>query len=172
MKSMLPLPAVALLALAGCAAPAETAEQAATRIANESATAKATIDSLAREFGVHFNAGHADVVANSFYAENGMVMPPNEPARTGRSEIQASLGAFMAMKAQLTVTPVDVVANGAIAIDRGTYTVTFTPPGATAPVTDNGKYLAHWHLIDGKWLMVADIWNSDLPPMPMAPPAK
>jgi ketosteroid isomerase-like protein len=45
--------------------------------------------------------------------------------------------------------------------------VTFTPPGAAAPMTDTGKYLAYWRQSDGKWLMVYDIWNSDLPAAPM-----
>ena len=44
------------------------------------------------------------------------------------------------------------------------------PPGT--PAVDSGKYLAHWMQRNGKWLMVEDIWNSDLPtPAPPPPPA-
>lgn len=171
MKSVLPFPALALLALAGCGPTAETADQAATRMASEATMVKATIDSLAREFGVHFSAGHADLVG-AFYAENAVIMPPNAPAASGRAAVQAVLAEFFPMKPQLTITPTSVSANGPLAVERGTYTMTFTPPGATAPVNDTGKYLAHWHLIDGKWLIVDDIWNSDLPPIPMGAPPK
>jgi hypothetical protein len=34
-------------------------------------------------------------------------------------------------------------------------------------VTDTGKYLVHWKQVGGKWLLANDIWNSDLPAMPM-----
>ena len=65
-----------------------------------------------------------------------------------------------------------MVANGPLAIEAGTYKITFTPAGAPAPITDTGKYLVHWHKVGDKWMMVDDIWNSDLPAMPMGPPAK
>ena len=81
-----------------------------------------------------------------------------------------SMAEFVGMKAQLTLNPQSVSANGPLAVERGTYSVTFTPPGATAPITDTGKYLAHWHLIGGKWMMVDDIWNSDLPVAPAPAP--
>jgi hypothetical protein len=71
------------------------------------------------------------------------------------------------MKANLTLTPVAVAVNGPLGVERGTYSVTFTPPGATAPITDTGKYLVHWKQVGGKWLLANDIWNSDLPAMPM-----
>jgi ketosteroid isomerase-like protein len=154
------------LAAAACTPKAETPEQAMARMQSESAAARTTIDSLSREFANHLNMGHADVVAG-FYADNAVVMPPNMPAATTRDAIMSAFGEFIAMKAQLTLTPVSVVANGPMAVERGTYSVTMTPPGATAPVTDTGKYLVHWHLMDGKWMLVEDIWNSDLPPMPM-----
>ena len=155
----------------GCQPTAETAEQAQARMDTESAAAKTAIEAQVAEFVSHFNQGHADV-AGGFYAEQGRVMPPNEPAQLGRAAIIAGMTPFMAMKPTLTLTTESVVANGPIAIERGMYSVTFTPPGSPAPVSDTGKYLVHWHLIDGKWLMVDDIWNSDQPPMPMGPPAK
>lgn len=162
---------LALGVAAGCQPKAETPEQAQARMDTESAGARTAIDSLTREFVAHFNQGHGDVVAG-FYTEQAHVMPPNEPAAVGREAIKTSLAPFFAMKAELKLTTDAVVANGPVALERGTYSVTFTPPGATAPVTDTGKYLAHWHLSDGKWLMADDIWNSDLPVMPMGPPAK
>jgi ketosteroid isomerase-like protein len=157
-----------LLAVAACQPAAETPEQAQARIDSESTAAKTTIDSLATEFATHLNAGHADIVAG-FYTENATAMPPNAPVANGRAAIQAVIQGFVDMKAQLTLTPVSVVANGPVAVERGTYSVTLTPPGATAPMTDTGKYLVHWHRVDGKWMLAEDIWNSDLPP-PAPPP--
>ena len=82
----------------------------------------------------------------------------------------ASMGAMGG--ATLVLTTESVAANGSLAVERGTYKITLTPPGATAPITDTGKYLVHWHKVGDNWMMVDDIWNSDLPAMPMGPPAK
>jgi hypothetical protein len=27
-----------------------------------------------------------------------------------------------------------------------------------------GKYLVHWRRVDGRWLLMEDIWNDDAPP--------
>ena len=137
-----------------------------------SAAAKVVIDSLDVEFAKHFNMGHADLVA-AFYTEQGHLMAPNMAAAVGRPAITQGLAGMAAMKPELKLTSEMVVANGPVAIDRGTYTFTFTPPGATAPVTDTGKYLVHWQLVGGKWLKAEDIWNSDKEPMmPMQAPVK
>jgi uncharacterized protein (TIGR02246 family) len=168
MRKAIALSAAVLFALA-CQPKVETAEQAAARIQSESAAAKTALDSLDREFATHVNAGHADVVAG-FYTEDAVAMPPNQPAAQGRKAIQDVFAQFVAMKAQLTLNPQSVTANGPIAIERGTYAVTLTPPGATAPENDTGKYLVHWHQVGGKWMIAEDIWNSDLP-IPTPPPA-
>lgn len=163
---------VVVLGLAmGCRPPAETPEQAQTRIDAESAAARTAIDSLSGAFATHFNMGHADVVA-TYYTEQAHVMAPNQPAAVGRDAIKTAFAAYFPMKPELRLMPDAVSANGPVAVERGTYSLTFTPPGAKAPVTDTGKYLVHWHQVDGKWLIVDDIWNSDLPPIPMGPPAK
>jgi ketosteroid isomerase-like protein len=163
---------LALGLLVGCQPKAETPEQAQARMDSESAAAKVVIDSLDIEFAKHFNMGHGDLVA-AFYTEQGHLMQPNGPAAVGRDSITKSLAAMAAMKPNLKLTAEAVVANGPIAIERGVYSFTFTPPGGMAPMTDTGKYLVHWHLVGGKWLMAEDIWNSDKEPMmPVQAPAK
>jgi ketosteroid isomerase-like protein len=157
----------ALALVAGCQPSAETPDQAKTRMEAESATAKRAIDSLDVEFAKHFNMAHADVVA-AFFTEQGHMMAPNMAESVGRDAIKAGLAGMAAMKPELKLTSQSVVANGPIAIERGTYAFTFTIPGATGPATDTGKYLVHWHLVGGAWQMAEDIWNSDLPAM--APP--
>jgi ketosteroid isomerase-like protein len=162
---------LSLGAAAGCQPKAESAEQAQARMDSETAAVRTVIDSVTRDFATHFNQGHGDIVA-SYYGEQAHLMPPNLPVAVGREAIKAAFAPFFTMKPDLKLTPDAVVANGPLAIERGTYSLTYTPPGATAPVTDTGKYLVHWHLLDGKWMLVDDIWNSDLPAMPMGPPAQ
>ena len=164
---------LALAMVTGCQPAAETPQQAQTRMDAESAAAKVVIDSVDKEFATHFNMGHGDVVAG-FYTEQGHLMAPNMAEAVGREAIKTGLAGMAAMKPELKLTTQSVVANGPIAIERGVYSFGFTPPGAKEAMTDTGKYLVHWHRVDGKWLLADDIWNSDLPAMapPPAPPKK
>jgi ketosteroid isomerase-like protein len=159
------------LGLAGCQPKTETPEQAQARMDTETASVRSVIDSLDAEFSSHFTQGHADLVA-AMYSDQAHLMPPNQPVAVGKDAIKAAFAPFFAMKSELKLTADAVSANGDLVIERGTYTVTFTPEGATAPTTDTGKYLVHWHRLGGKWLIADDIWNSDLPAMPMGAPPK
>ena len=161
--------ALGLGMVAGCAPKAETAEQADQRMASEATAARTAIEASNQQFIAHFNVGHGDSVA-ARYAEDGRVMAPNMAVASGRQAIAASMG--MMGGATLALTTESVAANGPLAVERGTYKITLTPPGATAPITDTGKYLVHWRKVGDNWMMVDDIWNSDLPAMPMGPPAK
>jgi len=155
-----------LAVIAACQPAAETAEQAEARMASEAAAARTAIEASQARFVVHFNAGQGDSLA-AHYTEDGRVMAPNTPVASGRQAIAASMG--MMGGATLVLTTESVAANGSLAVERGTYKITLTPPGATAPITDTGKYLVHWHKVGDNWMMVDDIWNSDLPAMPEPP---
>jgi ketosteroid isomerase-like protein len=157
-----------LVLLGGCQPAAETAEQAEARMATEATEARTAIEASNARFVRFFNAGQGDSLA-AIYTEEGRVMAPNLPPAVGRSAIASSMG--MMAGATLALTTESVSASGPLAVERGTYSITLTPPGATAPVTDTGKYLVHWHKVGDNWMMVDDIWNSDLPAAPM-PPAK
>jgi ketosteroid isomerase-like protein len=73
---------------------------------------------------------------------------------------------------KLTVQEVDGV--GDLGYERGTYELAFTPPGASAPVTDHGKFLnVNRRNADGTWSLTNDTFNSDLPvAAPPPPPGK
>ena len=66
--------------------------------------------------------------------------------------------------------PTDRAISGDAAWETGTWTAT-DKSGATA---DMGKYVTAYRKKDGKWLIAADIWNSDKAPAPPPPaePAK
>ena len=161
--------ALGLGVMAGCAPKPETPEQAEARMTAEATAARTAIEASNQQFVMHFNAGHGDSVA-AFYAEDGRVMAPNMAVASGRQAIAASMG--MMAGATLVLTTESVAASGPLAVERGTYKITLTPPGAPGPITDTGKYLVHWHKVGDKWMMVDDIWNSDLPAAPAGPPAK
>ena len=156
----------ALVGLAACQK-AETPEQAAARITEESAAARTAIEARNAAFEAHFMAGHADSVA-AFYTEDGEILPPNDKAVAGRANIQSVFASFLGSGTfAFDLTTTAVVANGAHAVERGTYTMTFTPPAGAPPEVkasaDTGKYVAHWVNQGGTWLMALDMWSSDLP---------
>ncbi len=55
----------------------------------------------------------------------------------------------------------------------GSETGAFTITDATGTVVDSGSYLSVSKKVNGKWLYVQDMYNSDRPvPAPAAAPAK
>ena len=49
-------------------------------------------------------------------------------------------------------------------MQRGTYAMTFTLPGAPGPTEDRGKYLLiERKQADGSWLITNEMFNSDVP---------
>ena len=98
------------------------------------------------------------------YTEDGAVMPPNAPIGEGRAAIQQTWASMMQTPGfGLTFTPEQIIvaSSGDMALDRGTYSLTIAPNGAT--LTDTGKYVVVWRKIGSEWKAAADIFNSDLP---------
>lgn len=163
-----------VITLAACQK-AETPEQAAARMEQETAAARTAIEAQDAAFGAHFSAGHADSVA-AIYTEDAEILPPNEKAIAGRANIQAYFAGFLGQgTASLALTTTAVAVSGTHAVARGSYVLSFTP-GPSAPkemtaVADTGKYVAHWVSQGGTWLMAHDMWSSDLP-VPTPPPAR
>jgi ketosteroid isomerase-like protein len=149
-----------LLLMAACAQ-ASSPDEEQDRIDRETARARQAIEATNQRYTMHFNAGNGDSVA-AIYAERGRVMWPNALSSVGRDSIASRLGAVGAMGPTLSLRTEEVAANGPLAVERGRYTMTWTPPGAT-PMADSGKYLMRWHRIDAQWVIVDNIWNSDLP---------
>jgi len=160
----------AAFALAACQK-AETPEQATMRMAAEGDSAKTIISAMAVRYASFINANQADSQA-AMFMDGGMMMPPNSQAVTGRDSIRAHLTREpMPPSSHLTLMTVEVAANGPIAVERGTYNFTM-PANAqahTPAVSANGKYLQHWHKMNGNWQIAAQIWSDDVPAMPMPP---
>ena len=101
--------------------------------------------------------------AAGVYATEASLMQPNGPAVKGRAMIQAWLEANPLIST-FTVEPQEIDGLGDLAYVRGTYSMTFTPQGAPAPIEDRGKYLLiQRKQADGSWLITNEVFNSDLP---------
>ncbi|MBI4501378.1 MAG: DUF4440 domain-containing protein [Gemmatimonadetes bacterium] len=165
-----------LLTLA-CGQNKETPTQMQVRMQQEADAAKTAMAAEAKDYERWTAMGQADSIANMF-TEDGRQMQPNGPALVGRDAIRESHGKMYATyDAKISLNTETVVANGPLAVERGTYQLQLNPkqgaPKGTPAVMETGKYLTHWELVNGSWKIVSDIWNSDQPPAgPVAASAK
>jgi ketosteroid isomerase-like protein len=106
----------------------------------------------------------ASQLVEMFYAQEAVVMPPNQPMASGRVEIakfwQTMFDAGL-RGAALRIVRVDV--SGDLASEIGEYSLTISPDGADL-VQAQGKYLVvHHRQADGTWKATADMFSSDTP---------
>jgi ketosteroid isomerase-like protein len=163
--------AVLALALAACKPQAETEEAANARMSAEADSVKAGVAQMNVAFANAMKSGNVDSLM-ARYADDATTMPPNMPAAHGTAAIRAAFTGMMTMgkPTAFALTADEVSANGPMAIERGHYSYTVMGPD-NKPMTDNGKYLVHWHRIAGKWKIMQDMWSSDAAAMPMPAPA-
>lgn len=126
-----------------------------------SAADSAALRELAERDAAWVRAGAWDTLV-ALYEENAVRLPPNGPALRGRAANRAWLEQFPPVTA-FGFRLVDFDGQGGLAYMHAAWTVTVAPPGAPT-LTDSGKILIVFRKqADGRWLRVADAWNSDLP---------
>lgn len=102
----------------------------------------------------------AEVAAR--YTPDATLMPPNEPAVSGRESIRKWFAAFPPL-VSMDLNVVETEGCCDVAYVRGTYKLAIAPPGA-GTIQESGKYLEiHHKQADGKWLMLRDMFSSDSP---------
>jgi ketosteroid isomerase-like protein len=146
--------------------PGCTQPQPDTRVADEAAIRAADV-----AFSKAVETRQVEA-AMAFYADDPMVLMPNTPMMTAKDTIHKAFSAMLTtpgivMKWQ--VTKVEAARSGDFGYTVGAYEMTMTDAKGK-PVTDRGKYTTIWKKpADGKWKVVVDMSNSDLP---VKPPAK
>ena len=147
------LRATALFVLTACApkAPDTTADAA-------------TLKAEAPVWFQLYNAGDADGVA-ALYAEDGVVLAPGAPAVVGRAAIRDFIASKSATyKAAGLTSTGDEVTDVGVAGDMAWITGTFSVTDASRATVHKGKYVAIYRRANGKWAIIRDTWNSDMPP--------
>jgi uncharacterized protein (TIGR02246 family) len=100
------------------------------------------------------------------YADECILYPPNAPAIRGKAAIRAWIETFPPITA-VTTTIVNMDGRGDLAYVVGTYTMTFMASSGAISMKDIGKYVEiRRRQSDGRWLLIVDIFNSDLPAVP------
>jgi ketosteroid isomerase-like protein len=111
----------------------------------------------------------------AFYADDAVILPPNEKTASGKDSIRKVIGEMFAVPNVVIAwepTKIEVAKSGDLAYLYGTYQMSWDDASGKS-VTDNGKMVEIWKKqADGNWKCIVDTWSSDLPPAPAAPAAK
>lgn len=154
---------VAAVALCSACQPVSTAEYDSNAIARRSAEAHEAIDAINARYQRFVAENMADSVA-ALFAEDGVMMPPNAPAVTGRAAIRDYLASGPTPAGTtVTFTALEVHAVGPMAVERGSYVFAMPAMGTAPPMAIHGKYLVHWRMVDGTWLQASTSWSDDAP---------
>lgn len=104
----------------------------------------------------------------SFYADDAISLPSYAPMMAGKDAIKS--GMEMEQNSNFKVTDfklanTNVITNGDLVCDIGTYEMTMEMENMDKPYTDNGKYLTVYEKqSDGSLKIKAEIWNSNINP--------
>jgi uncharacterized protein (TIGR02246 family) len=105
----------------------------------------------------------------SFYADDAVVLPPNEPMVTAKDGIRNLWKGLLDSVGDISwkATRVEIAKSGGMAVLIGAYDMTMKD-GAK----DHGKYCEVWEKkADGNWKCGTDMFSSDLPAAPATSPA-
>jgi len=126
---------------------------------------KAAIDTTRNAYASAWRAGNAADVAG-LYADDALVLYPNEPPVVGKAAIQTYFDQFFGdfIQDEFELTSAEIEIAGSWAFDRGTYRWKGTPKAGGPAVEDHGKFLVILkRQSDGSWKVARDMDNSDRP---------
>lgn len=132
----------------------------------------AAINAIWEEYAASVMASDADRWIAQ-WTEDGVQMPPNEPLVEGKENILARTGGFMAAAPThaMEIATLEVQSAGEWAYSRGVYTVDFTFAETGEEGAVDGKFMTILQRQpDGSWKIHRDIFNSNVPPAPVAMP--
>jgi len=116
-----------------------------------------------------WNAGDADQAA-AVYADDAILMFANQPAVNGKLAILEAIRAFPPVS-EATFHGEEFLAEGNVAVIRGSVSLMMMLPGASAAVADTSKFIEVWRRqADGTWKLQWDIANTDRPAEAFVPP--
>jgi uncharacterized protein (TIGR02246 family) len=149
---------VTVLASCGTAQPPAPAP-ADTRAQDETA-----IRAAAQDWGKAIDDKNLDQTL-SYYAEDAWVYPQNAPIAKTADQRRSVWATFFATPGasdmEGDITRIEVARSGDLAVEFGTFAMTMNDKKGK-PVTENEKYVVTWKKqADGKWKVIADIWNTD-----------
>ncbi|MGD9765600.1 MAG: nuclear transport factor 2 family protein [Candidatus Binatia bacterium] len=118
------------------------------------------IEALRAQWDVHFNAGRIAELANLFYTDDAVALPPDTPHITGRANIRAFFQSFYnSGKVEFHLGVIRTEAAGNYGYLVGDYTLEVTASGRTQRFRGETNE-AYRKLADGRWQCCADMWHN------------
>ena len=116
-------------------------------------------------FKAHQSGDVAGLVA--LYADDAVISAPGAPAARGTEAIRAAFTKEIADMAAAGLSQTSG-ANGEFAVsgDLGYEWNTYTVKDKAGKTVDQGKYTSIFSRRNGKWMIIRDTWNSDMPAAP------
>ena len=108
--------------------------------------------------------GDASIILSA-YADDVVMMPPNEPSILGKSETEEWLREYLEHFRIVDIAPSDrhVMLLGDCAVERWAYAVKIRPVSGDDMIRDEGRFLNVWERRQGSWVMIQSMWNSVQP---------
>lgn len=123
--------------------------------------AKTAVENGYREFEKAFNSKDSVGLANC-YASDAKFMPQSSKAVEGRPAIQKEFSQwFKGETPQIAIKLVELWGNETNLTAENSWKMT----GKDGKVLDEGKSIEVYKMEDGKWKLLRDCFNSDLPPV-------
>ena len=142
---------VSLLSLAGCTTGLQ--DNAKTHDAIVAAN-----EQFMKAFSNSDDVGMADL-----YTEDAKLLPTNSDFISGNEAVRAFWeSAFDMGLKKATLETLEVEGMGDTASEVGKYTLFLEGE----QVADSGKYIVIWKMVNGKWKLHRDIWNTSMPAQP------
>ena len=136
--------------------------------AEENKTDIEAIKEMGNQYAVAINTGDFELWI-SLWADDGVQMPPDTPARIGKEQIrEAMTPVFEQMTLDIIITSIeDVKVYGDLGLTHCNYTLAVTPKagGETVIAEPDGKALTLYERqSDGSWKIIYDCGNSNVQP--------
>ncbi len=157
---------MSILALASCTkespAGSDTVSAVAAVPAVDAAADEQAIRAVNAAWFEAYKAGNVDGVVAS-YSDDAVVNAPGAAPARGAAAVRAAFAKDIPgmAAAGLSQTPgpnPQIVVSGDLGYEWNTYTVT----DKSGKTVDTGKYVSVFGRRGGKWVIINDIWNSDM----------
>jgi len=164
---------IAALALLAAACTAKKAESTDTTtppaaVASSAANTRADEDSI-KAIGERWKqmlASKDTAGIAALYTDDGAEYAPNQPAAKGTAAVAKAWAGLYGLgkdvKLDFNASDLLVAQSGDVAVERGTYTLTWTDAKGKA-MNDRGNYVTAFKKVNGQWKVLADINASEVP---------
>lgn len=121
---------------------------------------KSAIEAANAQFSAAAARGDGAALA-ALYSPDGQVMPAGSVPIRGTEAIQKFWqGALDSGVAAVGLKTIDVFGHGPTATEVGEYELR----DKAGKVLDHGKYIVIWQHADGKWILLRDMFSTNVPP--------